>query len=92
MYQDAGDQPVSRVLRPEVKLQWRKEPLEYPPKQHAPLRVARELENLMELEASRRSTAIVAPDTDPLVRKQLIQEEERLAQAYHYLSTRPQYR
>jgi hypothetical protein len=30
-----------------------KEPLEYPPKQHAPLRVARELENLMELEASR---------------------------------------
>lgn len=92
MYQDAGDQPVSRVLRPEVKLQWREEPLEYPPKQHAPLRVARELENLMELEASRRSTAIVAPDTDPLVRKQLIQEEERLAQAYHYLSTRPQYR
>ena len=91
MYQDAGDQPVSRVLRPEVKLQWREEPLEYLPKQHAPPRVARELENLMELEASRRSTAIVAPDTDPLVRKQLIQEEERLAQAYHYLSTRTRY-
>ena len=91
MYQDAGDQPVSRVLRPEVKLQWREEPLEYLPKQHAPPRVARELEKLMELEASKRSTAIAAPDTDPLARKQLIQEEERLAQAYHYLSTRTRY-
>ena len=45
----------------------------------------------MELEASKRSTAIAAPDTDPLARKQLIQEEERLAQAYHYLSTRTRY-
>ena len=31
----------------------------------------------MELEASKRSTAIVAPDTDPLVRKQLIQSDLR---------------
>ena len=95
MYQDPGDktlQPVSRVLRPKVRLQWREEPLKYPTKSHAPLRVAQELKSLMEREASRRSSAIVAPDTDPLVRKQLIQEEERLAQAYHFLSTRPQYR
>ena len=95
MYQDPGDkmhQAVSRVLRPKVRLQWREEPLKYPTKSHAPLRVAQELKSLMEREASRRSTAIVAPDTDPLVRKQLIQEEERLAQAYHYLSTRPKYR
>ena len=46
----------------------------------------------LEREVEQRSTAICAPNTKPEVRQQLIKEEELLAQAYHYLATRPQSR
>ena len=65
------------------------EPLNDPIGGRPPLRVAHELRQLMEQEASKRSTVICAPDTEPHLRKQLIEQEELLAQAYHYLATRP---
>jgi len=88
MYQNPEKRTVSRILKPRVKLQWREEPLRYPSKSRAPSREARELNSLMEADAAQRSAAIAAPGTNPLVRRQLIEEEERLAQAYHHLATR----
>jgi hypothetical protein len=88
MYQDPERRTVSRILKPKVNLQWREEPLKYPLSSRAPTREARELHSLMEADASRRSAAIAAPGTDPLVRQQLIEEGERLAQACRHLATR----
>ena len=88
MYQDPERRTVSRILKPKVNLQWREEPLKYPLSSRAPTREARELHSIMEADASRRSAAIAAPGTDPLVRQQLIEEGERLAQACRHLATR----
>ena len=38
-------------------------------------------------EAARRSSLIGDPNTEPHVRKRLLEEEERLSQAYRYLAT-----
>ena len=89
LYKDPSRGTVSRLIRPKVSLQWRAEPLNDPIGGRPPLRVAHELRQLMEQEASKRSTVICAPDTEPHLRKQLIEQEELLAQAYHYLATRP---
>ena len=88
MYQGPEKRTVSRILKPKVSLQWREEPLKYSLGPRAPTREARELHSLMEADAARRSAAIDAPETDPLVRQQLIEEEERLAQACRHLATR----
>jgi ADP-ribose pyrophosphatase YjhB (NUDIX family) len=89
LYQDPGRGTVTRSsVRPKVSLHWRTERLLEPCKGRPP-RVATELQTLMEEEKLRRSAAIRAPDTEPHTRKQLIEQEELLAQAYHYLATRP---
>ena len=89
LYRDPKRGTVSRLIRPKVSLQWRAERLNIPVNGHPPLRVAHELKRLMEDEASKRSTAICATDTKPHKRKQLLEQEELLAQAYQYLATRP---
>lgn len=89
LYRDPKRGTVSRLIRPKVSLQWRAERLNIPINGHPPLRVAHELRRIMEDEASKRSTAICATDTKPHKRKQLLEQEELLAQAYHYLATRP---
>ena len=88
LYQDPARGTVTRSVRPKVSLHWRTERLLEPCKGRPP-RVATELQTLMEEEKLKRSTAICAPDTEPHTRKQLIEQEELLAQAYHYLATRP---
>jgi hypothetical protein len=42
----------------------------------------------MEKEAAKRSSLLGDPETEPHVRTQLLEQEELLAQAYHYLATR----
>ena len=88
LYQDPARGTVTRSVRPKVSLHWRTERLLEPCKGRPP-RVATELQTLMEEEKLKRSTAICGPDTGPHTRKQLIEQEELLAQAYHYLATRP---
>ena len=78
---------VSRQIKPKVALQWRAEPLNSPIPGPKSKRVARELQEIMTEEAARRSSLIGDPNTEPHVRKRLLEEEERLSQAYRYLAT-----
>ena len=89
LYGDQRGEAVPRQIKPKVSLQWRAEPLNNPIPEPRPRRVARELQGIMEGEAARRSSLICDPNTEPHVKKQLIEQEELLAQAYHYLATRP---
>ena len=88
LYRDPRRGTISRSIRPKVLLQWRTERLNNSINGCPPVRVAHGLRRLMKDEASKRSTAICSTDTKPHIRKQLLEQEELLAQAYHYLATR----
>ena len=89
LYGDPRGDTLPRQIRPKVALQWRAEPLNDLCPAPRPRRVARELQGIMEGEAAKRSSLICDPNTEPHIRKRLLEQEELLAQAYHYLATRP---
>ena len=88
LYDDQRGEVVSRQVRSKVPLQWRAERLDNPIPGPWPKRGARELQEIMEKEAAKRSSLLGDPETEPHVRTQLLEQEELLAQAYHYLATR----
>ena len=92
LYMDLETDPPRRVARRELHLVWRAEPPNYstPPRNliaiSSSLEAARELNELMEKGAMTRTAALRDPETDPQTRKKLLEEEDRIAQAYRYLA------
>ena len=91
LYQDPEGWLPRRRARSSLQLTWRAEPWHYPlePRvRRPPSHAAKELNELMEREAITRSAALHTTNTDPQTRRQLLAEESRIAQAYHYLAAR----
>ena len=94
LYEDPDGHSSHRMAGPRLQLGWRAEPQQYPVPHRkltarcSPFHASKELERLMEKEATARTEILNDPGTTPETRKRLLEEEKQITQAYRCLAAR----